>query len=75
MGNDVIQFDARFSGRVRNIYVPVTAVLAIYAKENGRGMVFEEEDAEGEGEIHGDMPQPMQETPPKHRKPHLKVVK
>lgn len=40
MTNDAVTFSARFSGRVEHIYVPVEAVLAIYARENGEGMVF-----------------------------------
>jgi len=47
LGNEAIQFQARFSGIAHFIYVPIIAVLAIYARENGRGMVFaEEEDAD-----------------------------
>lgn len=38
--NDRILFSARFSGRTVQIFVPPEAVLAIYAKENGRGMEF-----------------------------------
>ncbi|HSX20557.1 MAG TPA: ClpXP protease specificity-enhancing factor, partial [Gammaproteobacteria bacterium] len=41
--NDAIRFKARFSGIAHEIYVPVPAVMAIYARENGRGMVFSEE--------------------------------
>lgn len=41
--NDRIVFTARFSGQVTQIFVNPTAVLAIYAKENGRGMEFGEE--------------------------------
>src|SRR5262245_59595988 len=37
LGNEVIQFKARFGGVPRSIYAPVAAVTAIYAKENGRG--------------------------------------
>ncbi len=44
LGNEIITFNARFSGKSRNIVVPIGAVLAIYSKENGRGMVFSEED-------------------------------
>jgi stringent starvation protein B len=40
MENDRIVFSARFSGLVTQIFVPPEAVLAIYAKENGRGMEF-----------------------------------
>ncbi|KAG0193332.1 hypothetical protein DFQ28_005562 [Apophysomyces sp. BC1034] len=40
MGNDVIEFLARFSGKSNKIEVPVTNILAIYARENGQGMAF-----------------------------------
>ncbi len=43
--NDRIVFTARFSGKAEQIYVPPGAVLEIYAKENGRGIAFEIEDA------------------------------
>jgi stringent starvation protein B len=41
MDNDAIQFNARFNGVSREIYVPVNNVMAIYANENGQGMAFE----------------------------------
>jgi stringent starvation protein B len=44
LGNDVVQFNGRFSGKSQFVSVPVRAVLAIYAKENGRGMVFNEDE-------------------------------
>jgi stringent starvation protein B len=40
LGNDVIEFKARFGGVAREIMVPVTHVVAIYARENGQGMAF-----------------------------------
>lgn len=40
LSNDVITFYARFSGQPHSIYVPTSAVTAIYARENGAGMVF-----------------------------------
>ena len=40
LGNDVIEFKARFAGTPREIIVPVDRVLAIYARENGQGMTF-----------------------------------
>ncbi|KEQ18578.1 peptidase [Endozoicomonas numazuensis] len=43
MGNDVITFDGRFGGEALTIMVPVEALMAIYARENGQGMVFEVE--------------------------------
>lgn len=42
--NNQIVFTARFIGVATQVFVPPTAVMAIYAKENGRGMVFDEED-------------------------------
>lgn len=72
MTNANIQFDARFSGITHHIYVPTEAVTAIYAFENGRGMVFDDEETGGdEGP---EPPEPGQ--PPRSRgKPNLKVVK
>ncbi len=43
LGNESIEFTARFSGVPKSIYVPIAAVGAIYAKENGEGMAFPEE--------------------------------
>ena len=40
LGNDYIEFKARFGGVAREILVPVTHVIAIYARENGQGMAF-----------------------------------
>ena len=47
LGNDYIQFKARFGGVARDIVVPVSRVMAIYARENGQGMALPPEpDAE-----------------------------
>ena len=40
LGNDFIEFKARFAGSSRNIMVPIGRVIAIYARENGQGMAF-----------------------------------
>ncbi len=40
LGNDYIEFKARFAGTSREIVVPVGQVIAIYARENGQGMAF-----------------------------------
>ena len=40
LGNDFIEFRARFGGMARDILVPVDHVVAIYARENGQGMAF-----------------------------------
>lgn len=46
LANDHVSFNARFSGVPFDIYLPIRAVTAVYAKENGRGMVFKEEEEE-----------------------------
>lgn len=43
MGNDFIEFQARFGGVARELSVPIEQVTAIYARENGAGMAFEPE--------------------------------
>jgi len=75
LGNDVITFEARFGGVSQQIVVPVAAVLGIYARETGQGMVFGEDDAspptpEGGGPTAGPPVAPV-----KPAKTKLKVVK
>ena len=41
MGNELIEFSARFNGTGREISIPIGAVSAIYARENGQGLSFE----------------------------------
>lgn len=66
LGNDVIQFNARFGGQGMSVFFPPSAVIAIYARENGQGMLF------SDGTSDDDPPAP--ETPDPKRS-HLKVVK
>lgn len=49
MGNERIGFSARFGGQARTVDVPVREVMAVYARENGRGMLFTPEDGDGDG--------------------------
>lgn len=44
ISNDFLKFSARFSGVSRNISIPISAVLGIYAKENGAGTIFDEDE-------------------------------
>lgn len=75
MDNEYVQFSARFGGRSREIYLPIGALLAIYAKENGKGMFFEAGEIEpppgpdegGSGDVAS--------KPPVVGRPSLKVVK
>ena len=41
LGNESIEFQARFGGVAREVFVPIERVLAVYARENGQGMAFE----------------------------------
>lgn len=66
LGNDAIGFRARFGGIATDVYVPIDSVLAIYAKENGRGMVFNEDDGG---------PAPDDSAPRAGKRPALKLVK
>jgi len=46
LGSDIVTFSARFNGNAMWVTAPVPAVLAIYAKENGQGMMFNGEEQE-----------------------------
>lgn len=79
IANDHVEFNARFSGAPYDVYAPIKAVTAIYAKENGRGMVFKEEDEEEEED---DTPPPTGSDSDAHSskkgkggRPNLTVVK
>lgn len=65
MGNKIIEFNACFSGKAMHISAPISAILAIYARENGKGMTFDNDDMD----LDDDTP-----TPPPNR-PQLRVVK
>jgi stringent starvation protein B len=68
--NEFVMFNARFSGKSMEVSLPIAAVLAIYAKENGQGMVFSDGD--------DNQPPPTEPSPDgqdKEKKSHLKLVK
>ena len=80
MDNEAISFEGRFAGVAQSLYIPAAAVLAIYARENGQGMVFDlesplEDDETIEGEDGDDVPPPDAEPPRPSGRPSLKVVK
>jgi stringent starvation protein B len=60
LGNDLIEFKARFAGTAREIMVPVSRVIAIYARENGQGMAFPVPVPAAGGE---DRPSPLSSVP------------
>ncbi|MAT94727.1 MAG: ClpXP protease specificity-enhancing factor [Halioglobus sp.] len=67
--NQAVSFNGRFGGVATDVYVPIAAVVGIYARENGQGMVFEPEDPS----------EPPDDEPPQPRKserrPSLRIVK
>ncbi len=69
MSNDAVSFRARFSGQPYDVWVPVAAVLGIYAKETGQGMIF------SHGANQPDPPEPDEKDLSRSGRAHLKVVK
>lgn len=76
IGNDFIQFAARFSGVSRECSIPIDAVLGIFARENGQGLFFAQEPAAAEvpAAASGARPDPAPSSP-NGGKPKLQVVK
>jgi stringent starvation protein B len=72
IGNDAIQFTARFNGVSRECSIPVEAVTGIFARENGQGLVFPREPApEGAPATSAGPPSPNGNG----GKPRLQVIK
>ncbi len=72
IGSEFLSFNARFAGKPQNILTPIKAVLAIYARENGKGMLFPEEETDtGYGTDPGGPTEPSAPL----KKPHLKIIK
>ncbi len=72
LGNDSVRFEARFSGSPRRLAIPVGAVLGIYARETGQGMLFGDDGTPGGPP--SDAP-PPNKPPPSDARPKLTVVK
>ena len=73
MTNEHLSFSARFSGVAQDVYCPMSSVLAIYARENGEGMMFAN-DAE-QDRVDAETVAKSEETDKKAKKPGLKIVK
>ncbi|MDO9625325.1 MAG: ClpXP protease specificity-enhancing factor [Pseudomonas sp.] len=73
MDNEAVSFEGRFGGAPHSLYVPAAAILAVYARENGQGMVF---DLEPPADDSVAQPDPPDSEPPRpNGRPSLKVVK
>ncbi len=66
LGNDWIEFSARFGGVAQIVRIPVAAVLGIYARETGQGMLFQDD---------GESPPPVPGPDDTGSRPRLRVVK
>jgi len=66
MGDEAITFTARFNGAPENLYLPISAIEGIYAKENGEGLFFE---------VKEDQEIDSKETKKSPNKPKLTLVK
>lgn len=87
IGDEEVTFNARFGGKAQTVIAPVGAVLAIYARENGQGMLFNDDSGEaevtddadlssspGDVTVEQDADQEPEGTPPPG-KPNLRVIK
>ncbi len=75
MNNDWVNFEARFSGVSHIIRLPVMSIQAVYAAENGRGMVFNHEPTEDNPPHHEPPTYSGGHSSQKSNKPSLKVIK
>lgn len=79
LGDEEVTFNARFGGRPMDVAAPVSAVLAIYARENGQGMLFtdegEAEEQAEQGTSAGDEETADSASESERSRPNLKVIK
>ncbi len=84
MDDQAVEFNARFSGQPMQVYVPFSAVVAMYARENGQGMVFGQEPGaelylqpipEMTVQPDAEVASPLPPKSKHSKKPSLKVVK
>lgn len=74
--NSGVSFNARFGGKPMRVNVPIMASLALYSKENGRGMMFPEEATDDDGPQSPDHdPDKKSDKGKSAQKPHLTLVK
>ena len=75
MSNEAITFSARFGGVAKEIYVPVRAMLGIYAKENGQGLFFDPAEYADIEDTHvAQASETKKEAEPAKKKPSLRIL-
>lgn len=78
MGNDAISFSARFGGVSKDIYIPLAALMGIYARENGQGLFFDPDEYANDSSIENNLnsnqsqTETTEDTPKK--KPSLRIL-
>jgi len=74
MDNEKVSFSARFGGKPMDVCLPMECILAIYARENGHGIYFQETESEDEG---GNESGELDDTDGelKRDRTHLKIIK
>ncbi len=85
IGNEAVEFQARFSGVTENLYVPIATIVAIYARETGAGMGFEAEASTSGAPLvqnsnigslsESNSPDTDGPKPPENKRPKLSIVK
>ena len=83
LSNDSVAFEARFSGTPFSLFVPIAAVLAIYARESGTGLVFTEREgakseasaADAQSDGANERPSAVAASESTADHPHLRVIK
>lgn len=81
MDNEAVSFSARFAGKPESIYLPMSSILAIFARENSQGIFFEEaglpdpapDDDKPKDSVSKSSAKPAEK--PKSQSSHLKIVK
>ncbi len=75
ISNDAISFSARFGGVARDLYIPIQAVLGIYARENSQGLFFDpEEYAHIQSEENPLQSESAEEADTAKKKPNLRIL-
>jgi len=72
---DLVTFVARFGGVSRAVSVPIAAVEAVYARENGRGMMFPTDEDDDSAATESDRSSNSEHRADRRSKPNLKVIK
>ena len=75
IGNDAVQFSARFNGVSRECSVPIDAVLGIFARENGQGLFFQVETPPQAAAPEAEASSSNPTSPPNGTRPKLQIVK